>query len=218
MAEACLALGDPRRAHAEFRRAAQSAGPAVEKAVVWAWHGEVLLWEGRYRRALKMFDAAIGQGAAGYVYSWRGAANMKLGRWHDSMLDLNRACRLDPRDCEPHLWKGELFRLRGKYPQALRELQLVIRNGYHWGLYNRALVKYALRDRVGLAADFASIPGVETAFLRRQLGLPAEGPLDAESMRKVLEAGLARAKGVRRSEAFLRRLWMGKLSRTGGRL
>lgn len=208
MAESYLALGRRQRAYAEFRRAARSTGSLAEQRAVETWHGEALLWAGRYRLALKRFDAAIAQGATVYAHAWRGAAYMKLGRRRDALRDLDRACRLDPQDPETRLWRGELLRLMGKFPEALRELRPAIRAGFHWGLYNRALVRHALGDLTGQEADFAAIPKVETAFLRRRLGLPAAGALGAEDMRRALDAGLALAKGVRRSEAFLRCLWM----------
>ncbi len=207
LAEAHLAQGDNGLAHAHFTQAARSAQGAQQRAAR-AWHGEAFLWLGQYQRAVNLFNEVIAQGPTAYAHAWRGAAYMKLERWDAAHRDLETARLLDAHDPETPLWRGELYRLTGRLPEALHELQGPVRSGFHWGLYNRALVKYALGDQAGLASDFDKLPGIETAWLRRWLGLPAVGSLTSDNLRRVLETGLAEAKGVRRSEAFLRRLWM----------
>ena len=205
MAEGLLARGDRGRGLAEFARAARSSEASARPAIQ-AWHGEALLWLGRYRAALGQLDAAVAAGAR-YARAWRGAVYVKLGR-RDALAELDEAQRLDAGDPEIPLWKGEACRVAGRFAGALEELGRAIRSGFHWGLYNRALVWHDLGRMDAMGEDFASIPRKETDFLRGELGLPRRRELTVAQMRAILEAGLSRAKGVRRSEAFLRPLWM----------
>ncbi len=207
MAEAFLAQGNDHRGLVEFKRAARFAEASMRPAI-WAWHGEALLWLGYYQAAMVKLDAAIAEGEPTYARVWRGAVYLKQGRVRDALREFKIAENFLTGDPEIPLWKGEAYRILGKFPQALDALRLAVNAGLHWGLYNRALVYHALRDTDALLADFSAIPMIEKNFLRIRLKLPQDRHLTTAEICLVLEAGLKCAKGVRRSECFLRHIWM----------
>lgn len=214
MAEAYLVQGDVARGLRAFETAESTADAADQPAVA-TWHGEALLWLGRYRQALDTLDAAAAGGARVWVHCWRGAARLKLGDLRGALADLNRAIARDHQDLEAYVWRGEAYRLRARYPEARRDLDraVALDPSYGWAHANRALVRHALGDDAGMAEDFAAVPAEVTGLLRGRLGLRESGALSPAQMREVLTAGLARAKGIRRPEAYLNRIWMGRWPR-----
>ncbi|MCX5795647.1 MAG: tetratricopeptide repeat protein [Elusimicrobia bacterium] len=208
-AEALLAAGRAGEGRRELEEAQRLAAEA-ERPEVLTWYGEVLLWQGRYREALAKFDESVRLGGQTFVYGWRGAARLKLGDLHGALADLDRARELDRKDFETLVWRGEAYRLLGRHAEALRELDAAVARapGSCWGYFNRGLVRAALGDREGLAADLGMIPKDITAFLRRRLGLRQDRPLSPRDMSRLLAAGLDLARGIRRTESYLGRLWM----------
>ena len=209
MAEAFLVRGDVARGLRAFAAAQRAANAEIRPAIA-TWHGEAFLWLGRYRRALRRLDAAAADGARAWVHCWRGAARLKLGNLRGAVADLDRAIARDPQDLEAFVWRGEAYRLLARYPEARRDLDraIALDAGYGWAHANRALVRQALGDDAGMAEDFAAVPAAVTGFLRGRLRLRKTGPLRPAQMRKVLTAALAWAKGIRRPEAYLNRIWM----------
>jgi tetratricopeptide (TPR) repeat protein len=209
LAEACLAQGDRAGAQREFDQAERTSDARAKREVL-TWHGEVLLWMGEYRGAVRRFDAAILLGAEVFVYGWRGAARLKLGQAAQAVADLDRAVALDPKDFEALVWRGEANRILGRHDDALRDLDAAIEGGHDrcWAYFNRALIRGSRGDEAGMAADFAQIPREVIAFVRGRLRLRQSRPLSAVQMRKVLTAGLGLARGIRRDEAYLKSLWM----------
>lgn len=209
MAEAMMAGGDVEGGLAQFARAEASAGRA-ELPQVGTWHGGALLWAGEYRRALAKLDEAAGLGADLWVHCWRGGAQLMLGRRRRALADLDRAIATDPQDLEAHLWRGEANRLLGRTAESLRDLDraIALDAGYTWGYFNRALARDDAGDAKGMAADFAKIPAEVVAAVRAKA--PRAGAPVREEMRAILEAGLRKAKGVRRPEHYLNSLWMGR--------
>jgi tetratricopeptide (TPR) repeat protein len=210
MAEAFLVRGDVAQGLRAFE-AAQRAANAAQKPAVATWQGEALLWLGRYQQALRRLDAAAADGARAWVHCWRGAARLKLGDWRGALADLGRAIARDPQDLEAYVWRGEAYRLLGRLAEARRDLDRAVEldPGYGWAHADRALVRHALGDDAGMAEDFAAVPAEVTGLLRRRLRLRAAGALSPAQMREVLTAALARAKGIRRPEAYLNGIWMG---------
>lgn len=216
LGESALAQGDRAGGLREFERA-QRTPDLVARQSVLTWHGEALLWLGRYRRALVKFRQACALGAQTWVDCWRGAARLKLGDVRAALTDLDRAIARDPQDLEAYVWRGEAYRLSGRNAEALRDLDraVALDGNYAWAYCNRALVRQTLGDEAGMAADFAAIPSDMTRFLRRRLGFPERGPLSPVRMRAALLAGLDLAKGIRRPESYLNPVWMGR--RASGR-
>ncbi|MBI5883690.1 MAG: tetratricopeptide repeat protein [Elusimicrobia bacterium] len=219
MAEAFMAKGDLKRGLREFERAAARAADAWSRQSIVTWHSAALLWAGEYRRALEKLDHAAGLGTKIWVDCWRGAAYLKLGRLQKALADLDAAIKTDPQDLEAHLWRGEAHRLLGRPTEALRDLDRAISldDKYMWGYFNRALVRDSSGDSLGMAADFAMIPKNVVAAIR---GCSPEeiGVLGPKEMRKVLEEGLKRAKGIRRPENYLNSIWLPSRPGTGRRI
>ncbi|MCX5794838.1 MAG: tetratricopeptide repeat protein [Elusimicrobia bacterium] len=209
LAEARLARGEAAGALREFERARRAAD-VLAKAEVMAWHGEALLWLGRYREALAKLDEAVASGALSWARGWRGAARLKLGDCRGALADLDSAIAADPRDIESRVWRGEAYRLMGRHAEAAAELTDCLRHGQanDWALCNRALARHALGDEAGLAVDFSAVSEDVTAFIRGRLGAPAGRALSPPRMRRILLAALERAKGLRRPEPYLRPIWM----------
>ncbi|HAZ08553.1 MAG TPA: hypothetical protein DCZ01_08555 [Elusimicrobia bacterium] len=205
MAEAYLAKGDKEQALREFERA-RKVGDATVRREVLTWNGEIFLWLGEYKKALEMLDEAVALGAQTFIYGWRGATLWKLGRRDEALADLDLAVELDPKDFEARAWRGEVYRVMGRHDESIRDLDHVIASAPDnlWAYFNRALI----RDGKGLAADFSAIPREVTAFIGGELGLPRGSSFGPAEMRKILTAGLEMAKGIRRSESYVRRIWM----------
>lgn len=198
LAEALMADGDVPGGLLEFERAA-AAAEAPARGAILAWHGAALLWTGRYREALARFDESAAAGAATWLDCWRGAALLKLGHRRQALAALDAAIKADGQDLEARLWRGEAHRLDGRHAEALRDLDraLSLDPRYLWAYVNRALVRGALGDEKRLTADFAKVPSDVLAAVR--------GPKDK---RALLEAALARARGLRRPERYLDAIWM----------
>ena len=211
MAEAYLAAGDRPRALRHLERARAGADPRVAREVL-TWHGEVLLWLGRYRAARRLFDRAIGLGATTFVYGWRGAARLKLGDLEGALADLDRALALDAKDIEAHVWRGEALRLAGRPAAALRDLDafLASQPDCCWGRFNRGLVCAELGDVAGLAEDLAAVPRMVDLVVRRRLGIPDGRPPSVGEQRAMAAAGLEMGRGIRRWEDYLHPIWMGR--------
>jgi len=210
MAEALLLKGDAPGALREFKRAAAGAEAETRNNVL-TWHGEALLWLGRYREARDMLDEAVRGGAGLFVFGWRGAARLKLGDFEGALSDLDKAISLDATDLEAFVWRGEAHLRMGRPDEAMADLDraVAIDGNCWWGYVDRGLTRQALGDEKGLAADYSRVPADVVSSVRADLGLP-EGRLTADAMAKVLEECLKRAKGVRRWEGYLRPLWLGR--------
>ncbi|MDD5304845.1 MAG: tetratricopeptide repeat protein [Elusimicrobia bacterium] len=218
MAEALMAGGDVAGGLREFERAAAIAGDDRARQAIMTWHGAALLWAGKYRRALAMFDKASGLGTKIWVNCWRGGACLKLGENRKALAELDLAIKTDHQDLEAYLWRGEALRLLGRHAEALNDLDraIALDANYTWAYFNRALVRGARGDAKGMAADYAMIPRDVVAALG---GAPKAGAaaLTPKEMRAVLESGLKRAKGIRRPEHYLNSIWMGRAKRSAGR-
>jgi len=212
MAEALLLKGDASEGLREFERAAAGAEAETRNSVL-TWHGEALLWLGRYREALDRLDEAVRGGADSFVYGWRGAARLKLGDFQGALSDLDKAISLDATDLEAFVWRGEARRLMGRPSEAMADLDcaIAIDSNCWWGYVDRGLTRHALGDEEGLSADYSRVPAEVASQVRAELGLPQER-LQADDMARILGACLERARGVRRWEGYLRPLWLGRLS------
>lgn len=209
MAEAYMASGDVKRGLEEFELAAAGASVVWARQSIVTWHGAALLWAGEYRRAVAKLDEAAGLGTKIWFNCWRGGAYLMMGKHLKALADFDQAIKTDPQDLEAHLWRGEAYRLLGRNAEALRDLDraLELDGKYTWAYFNRALVRGAMGDAKGMADDFKMIPEDIIAAIRGTS--KAVDPGRAE-MRRILEAGLKRAKGNRRPEHYLNSIWMGR--------
>jgi tetratricopeptide (TPR) repeat protein len=147
----------------------------------YAWHAQLLLFAGHYRRAFVRLDAAAGNQLA---WCWRGAARFKLGLLAPALEDLNKAVEAAPGDLEARIWRAELLRSTGKPEAALADLNFVLDKMPQniWALANKALL--------GSGAGAGS-----AKKLKRLLpGLKPEGEAGIKAL-------LDKARGVRRHEA-----------------
>jgi tetratricopeptide (TPR) repeat protein len=213
MAEAYMAGGDVPQGLREFEEAGRTCGPNLQGEVL-TWHGEALLWLGEYAQALEKLDAAVALGAKTFVFGWRGAARFKSGDSAGALEDLHRAVELDPKDFEARGWRAEAYRVMGRNAEALEDIKYVIANGptNYWSHFNRALLRDALDDGRGMAADLEQAPKEMLALIMKKLKITRKNRrLTRVEMRRILTAGLDWAKGIRRWETYVQPIWMERL-------
>ena len=206
LAETLVCLGRPGGSAAIFERLARAL-PEV-RAELLAWHGETLLWMGRWREALVKLSDAVEAGSW-LAVCWRGAANVIGGRHAQALRDLDRATMPGSRDGEAYIWRGELLRRMGRRSEAMADLDRAVALGDPvWSRWNRALLHAQKGDMASMRADFAALsPGLIAAVERRLGSSGSSSRSDAERVR-LLEGGLSLAFGVRRSDPYLQRIWM----------
>ncbi|MEK7383683.1 MAG: tetratricopeptide repeat protein [Elusimicrobiota bacterium] len=204
--EALIVAGRTAEGLRQFSMAEAASGRS--KADALAWHGEALLWVGRYRQALEKLNEAVSAGNAGYAFSWRGAARLKLGDLEGAVADLDEALARQTTDIEAHVWRGEALRLMRRYADAVADCDRAVALDANcwWGYINRALAKHALGDEPGLRDDFLRVPALATAPIGKS----------AREQVEILESCLEKAKGLRRWESYLEPLWLGRLFPSSG--
>ena len=204
LAETMLCLGRRDEAFAQFDAAETEAAKVGAACEVWAWRGEARIWVGEVKAALADLDRAVAAGAK-LALCWRGAAHLLMGRLRRARQDLDCAIVPGSADAEAYLWRGELNRRTGRAREAFRDLDAARRAGHgqhdcEWALCNRAL----LGDAPGEA-----LRGLSPALLAAALGRPVPDLEDARAARAFAKDMLARARGLRRHEPYLRALWLG---------
>ncbi|MBI5622569.1 MAG: tetratricopeptide repeat protein [Elusimicrobia bacterium] len=218
MAEAYLAKGLLKDGLAELQRAEDGARGSARGETL-TWHGEVLLWLGRYREAFAKLDEAVRLGDRTFVYGWRGGASLKLGDRSAALADFTRAIEHDPKDVEAYVWRGEVLRLMGRHREALADLDRFVKESSNclWGLFNRGLLKDSLGDGQGMLEDLRSAVRIKEleplvrhigAKLKTDCGPVLAGNLSPAQARRFMKAGLDLAKGVRRWEPYVQAIWM----------
>lgn len=184
------------------------------------WHGEILLWLGRYSSALGKLQAS---GAASHHLSWcwRGAALFKLGRVSEALRDLDRAIELRPGDTEALVWRSEALEATGRFEAALKDLRAAakINPGHLWA--RTGLTLHWLREGDMLRAlENFKLPPAFTARLAAAAGIRRNGPYSGIEIQKLLLLARRLARGCRRHEPYLLPLWLpdaGKANRTPAR-
>lgn len=208
LAEALLCLGLPRRALAIFARARQAAAGSAAEPHILAWEGEARLWTGDYAAAAARLESAVDAGSW-LAVCWRGAALMLLGRYREALRDLDRAIVPGSRDAEALVWRGELHRRMGRLSMARSDLdRAAALNGGDWAYWNRALLDAAMDRPSDLRRDLARIDPEVLRHVRGRLKLPEGAQSDTRQAVAMLEGGLRLARGVRRSDVYLRAVWM----------
>ena len=208
LAEALLCLGRRREALAGMEELCQRPAGGFVSGNVLAWHGELLLWCGRAQAALRWLDLARAAGAH-YADCWRGGALLLLGRFAEAQAALDREIDNNPNDAEALIWRGELLRRQGRLARARADLdRAVLRGGGDWAYANRALLRAAEGDEAGLLRDFSRVDPEVLGIAAGRLGLPRERWSQPEAARRILEAALSSAAGVRRPQAYARAVFL----------
>lgn len=185
-------------------RGAQRLSPLWARAGLLTWEGQLLLFTGRYRAALKPLTEG-GRLGDDVAWGWRGAALLKLGRLGRALADLDRAVELFPTDQEARLWRAEARRAAGRPAEALADIETVLRHGRSdWAWINRALLKADAGDEKGMKADFLRVDPEMRRFLARRAG---------GSVRHMLQKAGELALGDRREDKYFRRIWLGRPAR-----
>jgi tetratricopeptide (TPR) repeat protein len=118
----------------------------------------IYLTRSEYDAALEDLNKAIGlfaPGYAGHARYYRGFTLLKLKRYPEAITDLNEAVKLEPRNPDPYLARGETEQVQARYDDALRDFdeysKLAPRDAR--GLIGRGLVLEATgRKKEALAA------------------------------------------------------------------
>lgn len=180
--------------------AAQLVSPLWARAGLLAWEGQLLLFTGKYKEALKPLTLA-GAGGDDAAWCWRGAALLKLGRVKAALADLDRAVRLFPTDREALVWRAEALRAAGRRAEALAGLEAVLAHGpNNWAYILRALLRSDAGDGKGMKEDLARVAPEIRRFLARRAG----------GAGNMMEKALALALGDRRDEKYFSRIWLGR--------
>lgn len=178
-------------------------------ADVRAWRGELLLWAGEYRRALPDLDYSAEHGV-NMSFCWRGAAYMGLGERRRALRELDAGLELIPVDREALTLRGEARRLLGDLKGARADLDYAVRlvENPFWALANRALLRAKTEGRAGLLEDLRAMDPAVVAFFEHVSGLEAGEDAPLGSLCRLLEAGLKRWPGMRRTDRYLFPVWM----------
>ncbi len=172
------------------------------------WHGEALLWLGRYAAALKKFEAP-GARAHHLAWCWRGAALFKLGRLRAALKNLDQAVALRPGDTEALAWRAEALEAAGRRAEALADLQAAARinPGHLWA--RAGLTLHCLRaGDLPKALEHFKLPPALTARLAAGAGVKAGESYSPSDMKKLLLFARRLARGCRRHEPYLLALWL----------
>ncbi|MDO8805553.1 MAG: tetratricopeptide repeat protein [Elusimicrobiota bacterium] len=168
-----------------------------------SWEGQMRLFTGAYKAALKALTKGLALGDD-VAFCWRGAALTLLGRRKEALRDLDRAVELFPTDAEAGVWRAETLRLEGRLAEALRDLDGIIasKGSRTWARVNRALVREALGDKAGMTEDFNALsPEVRKFLQSRTAG-------SRRTVKRMLEEACRRAMGNRRDDKYFFPVWM----------
>lgn len=204
IAEVHICTGRRAAGFREFEKTIKAA-PLWAAAGLHSWEGQMRLFTGDYRGALRCLTsgAAMGDDAA---FCWRGASYSKLGRVDEALADLDKAVKLFPTDKEARVWRGEVLRLAGRPAEALADLDAVLRAAPHdWAHINRALARRDLGDLRGMRMDYSGIGADIRKFLESRTGGKTGGNARLGAM---LETACRLAMGNRRDDRYFNPLWM----------
>ena len=156
-----------------------------------AWRGQLLLYAGRYKEAVKTLDGPIAAGNE-LGWCWRGAALCKLGRHKQALRDLDTAISINPDDLEARIWRAEVLRVLKMTAKAIEDLKrtLTVIPGHPWALADLALLFLLGReDKPAFRAAYSRLPECIKRACSQRSG-------KAEALTLLLE----KLKGVRNHE------------------
>ena len=202
--EILFILGRRKAAVAAFEEALRAA-PERSKGDVLAWRSELRLWLGDFEGAVASADEALARGHQ-YGHCWKGGALVKLGRFAEALVVLDRAVAVSPWDMEARVWRSEALLRLGRHAEAAAEAETVVADRAGANQFGHMLLYLAL-DALG---DPARARGAIDA---RAKDLPVAMRFEtAKDLRALFERDLARAGGMRRWD-YSRAAWMkGRMS------
>jgi len=210
--EARLLRGGLREMTAAFARAEELA-PAHKREEIRAWKGQMLLWSGRYARALSVLSRV--PESSPYALCWKGAALYKLGRKAQALTVLDATLSRSPDDLEARIWRGEVLLSLGRRDEARRDVDAAIavapQSGYAHVL--RALLHHADARAEEMRRECELIRRSFPAPLS-ELWSPSE-PLSAAAV--ALRRLLALSRGVRSSDGAFAAALFARARRAPGR-
>ena len=176
----------------------------------YAWEGQLRLFAGDWRGALKCLELGIKYGDDA-AYCWRGAARFKLGDSAGALKDLDYCISLFPTDYEARTWRAEVLRENGEFDKALTDLDFVLlrAGSYDMALLNRAVI-YARTGRLKEAR--LDLERVDRAILAAAGAEAICGDIASASANTICDtcrALLIKAKGDRRNDRYFRAMWLG---------
>ncbi|MGH7441009.1 MAG: tetratricopeptide repeat protein [Polyangiaceae bacterium] len=209
LAEVELCLGKEREAFSRFDATIEKipSGEAYERGAAIVWRAELRLWMGRYAEVLADLEAPCGRRDP-YALGWRGAARLLTGDTAGALESLEQALFLNPSDGEAVQWRGEALAASGEWQAALADFDRAgqMRGPPLWALLGRALVMARLGDTAGFFDACEKLSRFEVGFYRAMPS--ASGEKNMEPTAAWLDDVRRRARGLRRPEGWLRRLWM----------
>lgn len=181
LAECALCLGQQDEAFRTFDDCVarvRSEGSPDELSQVITWRGELRLWVGEYRAALRDFEQAgtdrlrarlDPKASTLLALGWRGAARLLLGEAKGAMADLDRVVRRSPSDAEALTWRGEAHARAGRLDAASMDFDraATMTPAPVWPLVGRALVRARLGDAERLWSDYDRLPARIRTFFER---------------------------------------------------
>lgn len=174
-----------------------------------AWRGEMHLWAGRYRTALRDLETAR-QLHSTLSFCWLGGALVKLNKYRKAIALLDKALMLHPRDAEAYVWRAEARRRLRQHAGALQDAQRALDITEHiWGYFNRALIFGSLGRAGKMRNDFHHIMRSHPLvgrFILQEAKLSFPGT--SAEIGEFLEKGLSLARGNRRHESYSIQIWM----------
>jgi tetratricopeptide (TPR) repeat protein len=173
-----------------------------------AWRGDMYLWVGEYKKAFSDLDAAVGEGAR-FAQGWRGAAHLMLGRPQEALADLDASLASRPNDQEITTWRAEARYRLGLREQALQDLDAALRmpRGSPWALAGRGLHDLEAGFMSRARADRDAMPLPVLQVFHKAAGVPLQDELSAAELKRVFEAALHLARGLRRTDIYLFPIW-----------
>jgi len=201
-AEVALCRGDKARCFEMMDALVRGLG-GIRAEEARAWRGEMYLWLGRRREAVRDLSQAA-RGNAPMARCWLGAVYYRLGEPERGLKELNVVLKENAGDLEAMMWRGEVLRVLGRDAAARKDLESVLARepNYFWAEANLGLILASQGDAQGFRRAYNAVP---KPVLRYFAGTAGKGTPKGPGL---LKAGLEARHGVRRFDHYLYPIWM----------